>query len=109
MGRRTNTATTATETPNRRSHRQQTCHFWQGLCGYKAVAETKQRDGTWKPICGQHLAALKRRKPPAWIPEIRMLAKQPEPTPEPPVSESPNESSSATAGKGDAEWKGNNE
>lgn len=51
-----------------------TCSFWQGDCGFKAVAEIKGRNGKWKLICGQHLAALKRRKKPSFIPEIRMLA-----------------------------------
>lgn len=50
-----------------------TCSFWQGDCGFKAVAEIKGRDGKWKPICGQHLAALRRRKPPAFKPEERPL------------------------------------
>ena len=37
------------------------CFFWEGNCGYKAVAEIFSH-GKWKPICGQHLAALRRRK-----------------------------------------------
>lgn len=50
-----------------------TCSFWQGDCGYKAVAEIKDIRGRWKLVCGQHLAALKRRKPPSLCPEWRML------------------------------------
>lgn len=37
------------------------CFFWQGDCGYKAVAEILSH-GKWRPICAQHLKTLRRRK-----------------------------------------------
>jgi hypothetical protein len=37
------------------------CFFWGGDCGFRAVAEILSH-GKWKPICGQHLHGLRRRK-----------------------------------------------